>query len=338
MALFIDFDNAQGEYIPFFDDFLGVLNAIFAQFRDVDQAFEIVLADAGEGAELGEVGNRTFYQLAFSQVLDLFEPGVFLHAADGKANALPIPINADDLYLNFLPNFQDFVRVLDAFPRYLGEVNKPICAFNINESAEIGQAGHAACADIADIQVFQQAVFERFAGFVDGLPFRQDQAAAFAVYLDDNHGDRLTNHLAPALVGRIAAGVHPPHQAHLRCGDKTAQTTDAYDQAAFVVTGDCAFKWFAVLQQFFSIIPVHFFAGARNRQNQIAVFIFGTENVNRNFVPDLQVSAFLWLYLIELATRNDTLGFCANAYQNFRIGNFGNHTGTHFTGFGKIYS
>jgi len=63
-------------------------------------------------------------------------PRVTLQRADGQADAFLLAVDADDLDLDFLPNFQDLVGVLDAFPGKLGKVHQAVGAVDVDESAE----------------------------------------------------------------------------------------------------------------------------------------------------------------------------------------------------------
>ena len=114
----------------------------------MDQAFQL-LVQTGKSAKLGQVGDRGFYQLAFSHALDLFQPGVFLQLADGQANAPALVIHADHLHLHILPHLEHFIGMINPLPGNLRQMDQPICAVNIHESAKVGNASHPTGAHIA---------------------------------------------------------------------------------------------------------------------------------------------------------------------------------------------
>ena len=65
---------------------------------------------------------------------------------------LLLAVDVDDLDLDFLPHFEHLVGMLDAIPGKLGEVDEAVGAVDVDEGAEIGQAGDAAGVDLAFFQ------------------------------------------------------------------------------------------------------------------------------------------------------------------------------------------
>src|SRR5690606_9836799 len=181
---------------------------LLAQFGYVDQTFEIII-NACKGAELGEMGDRPLNQHTFFDLFHTVEPGIFLKLADRQTNALAFLVHADDLDLDFLPDFKDLAGVLDAIPGDLRQVNQAVGTVNVDESAKICQAGHAPRADIAFLQLVQQAFFKGLARFLQRQALREDQAAAFAINFDHTHFDVVPNHLTPALFRGIALAGRP---------------------------------------------------------------------------------------------------------------------------------
>ena len=191
-----------------------MLNAAFAQFRNMDQTFQILI-NAGKCAKLCQTGDITFHQLSFFVVFNVLGPRVGQQAADGKANAFALAVNADDLDINFLTDFEHFAGMIDPFPGNLGKVNQAIGTVDVYKSTKLGQAGHAPFALIALIDLFEQAFFECLARFLRSGFLREDQSAALPVDLDHPHNHRLTNHGAPTLFGGISLVSHPASQADL---------------------------------------------------------------------------------------------------------------------------
>ncbi len=237
------------------DDLFGVPDALFAELGDVDQAFQ-VLIQLGKSAEFGQVGDDPLDQLAFMQAFDLAGPGIGQQLADGKANALTFVVNADHLDVYFLPNFEHILGMIDMLPGDLGEVDQPIGALDVDERAEIGQAGDPPCAHIAFFQLVEQAFLEGIAGLFEGGALGKNQPAAFPINLNHPYRDRLFDHLSPALFRGAARSVHAAQHANLRSGYKTAQVTQRHQQAAFVVAADMPFVNLVRFEEFFSLLPV----------------------------------------------------------------------------------
>ncbi len=142
-------------------------NALLTQFRNMDQTFQIII-QAGKRAELGQMGDRTLDQLAFFQLASFEQPGIRKQLTDRQANALAFLIDRNHLYLDLLAYLQRFVRMLDAFPTDLRQVNQAISAVNIDKSTKISQAGHTTGANIAILKLIQQTILNGLAGFLQG--------------------------------------------------------------------------------------------------------------------------------------------------------------------------
>src|ERR671913_419982 len=113
-------------------------------------------------------------------------------------------------------------------------MDEAIGAVDIDEGAEIGEAGDAACIDLALFQLLDHALLDGLTGLGAGGALREDQAAAFAVDFDHADRDRLADHLLPALLRRIAGRLAATHGADLGGGNETTQSLHADDQAALV--------------------------------------------------------------------------------------------------------
>ncbi len=94
--------------------------------------------------------NGSFHQLTFFEIFDLDQPGILQELAYGQTNAFAFLIQADNLDLNFFPNFENIFRVLNAFPRDLGKMDQPISAIDVDESTKVCQAGNATLAHCAN--------------------------------------------------------------------------------------------------------------------------------------------------------------------------------------------
>ena len=92
-----------------------MLNAFLTDLRNVDQTFD-VFREPGKSAELGEAGDGAFHELTDTIVGSPVIPWVRLQLADGKTDTLLLVIDVDDFYLYFLPNLEDFARMLNAVP------------------------------------------------------------------------------------------------------------------------------------------------------------------------------------------------------------------------------
>jgi len=181
----------------------------------------------------------SFHQLPFLDALHLFQPGIGQQLADRQPDAFLVLINADYLYLHFLPDFEHFVRVLDMFPTDLGQVNQSISAIDIDERPKLCQAGNTTFTGSARFQFIEQSFFEGFTRLLQRRTLRQDQTMALAVDFDHFHLNRTANHLGPLLIGRgFATSITAAKNADLRGRYEATQAADGYDQATFVIADD----------------------------------------------------------------------------------------------------
>ncbi len=337
MILGVDLDHAQGDHVAFLQHLFGVLDALLADLRDVNQAFEHVI-QAGERAELGQAGNGALDQLADLVLLNVLGPGVALQLAQGEADALLLFVDADDLDLDFLPHLEHFGGVLDALPGNLGEVHQAVRAVDVDKSAEISQAGDAAGANFALGQLFDDALFDRLAGLVGGGPLGEDQAAALAVNFDHADIQLFADHLAPALLRGISGHGSPAREAHLRSRHEAAQSADRNDQSTFVVANDFAVDRFFGRHQLFGFFPAFLLQRARVGQDQIAVGILGVHNVDRDFHADFHLGQRFSGDSLVLSSGDDTLRLGANTNQNLPRSHAGDHAFSNLAPLGKVDS
>src|SRR5271157_3650278 len=207
-ALFrVDADDPQGDHIPFMEFFFGMLDARLADLGNMDESFQIAF-QASKCTELGQTGDDPFNQLTDLKFLNLSLPRVVGEGTDRETDALLLVVNADDLDFDFLTDFEHLGGVLDAVPGYFGKVHEAIRPVDIDKGTEIGQAGYPPGADLAFVQFLNHALLDRLACLAGSSPFREDQAAAFAVHFDDADGDRLADHFAVALVWGFSGHLH----------------------------------------------------------------------------------------------------------------------------------
>jgi hypothetical protein len=143
-------------------------------------------------------------------------PGIILQGADGKTDAALFAVNVDDLDVDFLTDFEHFLGMCDMVPGDFGEVDETIGSVDVDEGAEVCEAGDATGVGLAFFQFADDTFFQFRTGFVAGSTLREDEAAAFAVHFNDADGDRLTDHLLVALFGLVACGLRAADSADLR--------------------------------------------------------------------------------------------------------------------------
>ncbi len=104
----------------------------------MDQAFDAIIHHC-ERAEFGQARDLGFHKLADFQVIDLGLPGIILQAADGQTDVAFVLVDADDLNLHFLPDFQFIAGMADAVPGDFTQMHQAVRSVDVHESAKIGQ-------------------------------------------------------------------------------------------------------------------------------------------------------------------------------------------------------
>ena len=79
---------------PFLQHFFGMFDALLADFRNVNQAFNFAF-QSGKGAKLCQAGNFSFNQLANLILGNFFCPWIGQKLANGKPDALLFFIDTD---------------------------------------------------------------------------------------------------------------------------------------------------------------------------------------------------------------------------------------------------
>ncbi len=138
-------------------------------------------------------------------------------------------------------------------------MHQAISAVDIDESAEISQAGHTSGADLTFFQLFNHTFFNRVAGFAAGCAFREDQPPAISVYLDHADFNFLADHFTVAFFRRIACDRQPAAKPNLRGGHKAANGAQGHQEAAFVEAFNFGSERVFRFKKFFSGLPVFFF-------------------------------------------------------------------------------
>ena len=117
------------------DHVARVRHALVGQLGDVDEALE-ALADADEGAEVDDLGDRAVDDVADLEVGHRGVPRVRLQAADGEADAAALVVDVDDLGLDLFADVVAGLGVVDLVPGELALVDEAVDAAEVDEDAE----------------------------------------------------------------------------------------------------------------------------------------------------------------------------------------------------------
>ena len=108
-----------------------------AHFGNVNQSFNTVF-EFDECAVIGDVGNFTLVGFTDFELVGNSLPRVILELFHAQRNTLVVFIELNNLNFNGLTDGQNFARVINAFPRNVGNVQQAVNTAQINECAVIG--------------------------------------------------------------------------------------------------------------------------------------------------------------------------------------------------------
>src|SRR4029077_10933317 len=249
------------------------------QLRNVQQALDAV-ADLEEGAVLLDLCNLALHDGAGREALLDVIPGVLAQLAEAEGDPRCLRIQLDDLDLYVLSHLEHIANVGDAVPGELGDMDQTVGGAQVDERAIGRQSGHLALDLVADLQLFEESAALARAVRVQGRLLADDQAVALAIDLEDLHADTLADQLLE--IRAIGAG-------DLGGRQKAAQAQDVDDQAALVLLADLGVHHLAGRLLILRLDPDRFGAGTAERQDDVAILVFGLQDEDLDVVAGVQV-------------------------------------------------
>ena len=193
-----------------------------AHLRDVHQAFDARL-DLDKGAV---VGDR--HDLALDPGADrVFGrdvlPGVRLELLHAEADALALPVDVEDLDLDFLADRDHLGRVGHPAVGHVGDVEQPVHAAQVDEGAEVGDVLDHTLPNLADGKLLHQVLALVGPLVLQYHPAADHDVAAPLVELDDLELVGLPQQLVD---------VRYPPQRDLAAGQEGIDAHEVYHHAA----------------------------------------------------------------------------------------------------------
>src|SRR6266481_378214 len=151
---------------------------------DMDEPFDPGL-QLDEGAVVSNVGNTTA-ELGAGRIFEIYTlPRIGLELLHAERDALRLGIEANDLNLDGLADRQRLRRMVDAAPGNVGDMEQPVDATEIDESAVIGDVLDHAAEYLAFLQAGNELGALLGAALLEDGPARHHDVAARAVHLED---------------------------------------------------------------------------------------------------------------------------------------------------------
>ena len=108
-------------------------------------------------------------------------------------------------------------------------------------------------------------------------------------------------------------------------GHEAAQPTDSNDQPAFVKAGDLTVDDFLFGKHALHVFPGHLLLGTLERKHDIAIVIFGVDNIDRDGLTHGQRGALFGGQRLQVTAGDHTLRLGSNAYKDLARADTCNH-------------
>ena len=174
------------------NSFISTFNALFSQFTHRNEAIEARF-DFHESTEVRQFDDFAFDDVAFSILFSIVEPGITHGVFYGQGNALCILVDALNVYIQFLTNFENIRRMLHAVPSQVGDMSQTIYAADVNECTVVNDTLNRTANDGISLQRGEYFVFLLSANSFEELAAGKNQTLLVYIDFDDFAFNRLTS-------------------------------------------------------------------------------------------------------------------------------------------------
>ena len=144
-------------------------------------------------AERDELGDPAVDQLADLVGGGELLPRILLGGLQRQADALAVEVDVEHLDGDRIADGDDGTRVVDVLPRQLADVDEAVHAAEVDERTERHDARHGALADLARLEVGEEAVAALLLGLLQVGATAEHDVVAVLVQLDDLRLDDLAD-------------------------------------------------------------------------------------------------------------------------------------------------
>ena len=303
MTVVLDTHDLQRHHVAFFNHFLRVVDTTVDELRDVHQAFHRP-RQPSERAERDKLGHHAGHHVAHGVTGDQILPLLGRCAPDGQGNLLALLVNLHDEDLDLFANTEALFRVRVAIPRELREVRQSVGAAEVHEHTEVADRSDPTGANLALVQLVQQAVLLLGAPLLQRRTLREDRAVAAAVDLDHLQA-KGTTHLLCQRGGPVGARLGAND---LRHRDERVHALHVRQQSALVVAGHLALEDVAILEALLQRAPALFAARAVDREQHLALVRFRLHHVHQHALADCQLGSGVDAERVHLAHGDHAFG------------------------------
>ena len=108
----VHLDNTGFDFVAHFDDILHLLHMILTELRNVDESINVIFK-IHKGTKAGNLGNRSFNEVAHLEAVRDFCPWIIVKLLDTEGNTLVFFVDTEHDSLHFVALLEDFGWVVD---------------------------------------------------------------------------------------------------------------------------------------------------------------------------------------------------------------------------------
>src|SRR4029450_7009514 len=274
------------------------MNVLFrpGHFGHVDQPFDarLELHECTVVRDVGDASLETCPHGIFA--LDAL-PGVVEELLHAKGNAVGFMIDLDDLHLHLLADVEHLGRMIDAAPRYVGDMQQAVDASEIHKRAVVGDVLNHADDDLAFLEILHQLLTLFGASLLEHGTAGNDDVATTAIHLQDLERLRCIHERSDVANGP---------DVHLRSRQKSHGTIEIDGEAALHLVKDDALHFLAAVECLLQLAPAFLAPRLVAGEHGLTERILHPLKIDFDLVADLEVG--LPSGPAEFAQRHASLG------------------------------
>src|SRR5690606_37055309 len=259
---------------------------------DVDQAIDARL-ELDERAVVGDRDHLALHARTHRVLLRDVLRRIALELLPAERDALALPVDVEDLDVDFLADRDQLARVGHATVRHVGDVEQAIDAAEVDERTEVGDVLDDTLADLSGLQLLHQLLALAGALGLEDHAARHHDVAAALVELDDLELIGLAEQLVD--VGNAT-------QRDLRSRQERVDAHQVHHHATLDLLHQGALDRLVVLVRLADLLPHPHEVGLLLRKDDRALLVLEMLEEHLDLVTNLEV-----LGLLELVEGNRTL-------------------------------
>ena len=308
VAVLLDAHQLDRHDHAFLQHLARVLDAPVRHLGDVDEPLDGPV-EAHERAEGHQLRDPPDQHLADDEAVHGAVPLLGMRALQRERDLARLAVHAEDVGLHLVADLEEVLRLLAALPGELGQVGEAVRPAEVDEDAEVGDGGDAALADLALLQLLDDAFLLLAPPFRHGRALGEDGAVLAAVDLDHLEAHFLA-HEGGERLRRVR--VVAPDAVDLGEGDEGVDALDVGEHAAAVVADDLGGEDFAGFEARGQHLPAFLAAGAVEGDDAVALRAHRLQDHHADAVARLQAALAVRAQREHLALGDDRLGLGAD--------------------------